>query len=226
MQVNVLIVDDEPQNRELAKVILFKEGYQLYFARNGKEALSVLKSEKIDLILLDLMMPEMDGFTLLEEMKRYALTASKVIILTALSDDESMAQALRLGADGYLQKPYDIVDLKQRIRFALMAKEEESLDYHLIIDNLIATLDTVFSEKVWREIVVEFLEQSKCTLKADMQLLIAMEKEVMTKNYCFELHRLTPSQILLHKLILAKFACQEQLSLEKLSWHAVGKFIP
>lgn len=226
MLINLLIVDDEPQNRELAKVILFKEGYKLLFANDGAEALHILKEQKIDLMLLDLMMPKMDGFTLLREMKKFQEAKPKIIVLTASGDENNMQHALKLGANGYLQKPYDIVDLKQRIRHALEEKQEENLDYKDIINDFIAGLDTKFSSTLWREITIKYLQESNLTLREDLNFLSITLTQIMDKNYRFDANQLTISQVRLHHLLLEKLASQKQLSLNTLLKYASGRFIP
>lgn len=115
MPPHILIVDDEEQNLELAKIILHKEGYTLHFAHNGEEALQVLQNHPIDVMVLDLFMPEMDGFETLSKLRNISQTLP-VIVVTAYTDDQSHQKAFALGANDVITKPYDIIELKQHVK--------------------------------------------------------------------------------------------------------------
>ena len=115
MPPHILIVDDEEQNLELAKIILHKEGYTLHFAHNGKEALQILQTNLIDVMVLDLFMPEMDGFETLSQLRSSSHTLP-VIVVTAYTDDQSYQKAFALGANDVITKPYDIIELKQHVK--------------------------------------------------------------------------------------------------------------
>jgi len=116
----VLLCDDELMNRKVASKILNKEGFSVIEVINGAEAIEVLQTNRVDLILMDLMMPVMDGFEATKVIKsdeRFATTP--LIILSALSDKKQIIKGLELGADDYITKPYDIVDLKLRVSNAV-----------------------------------------------------------------------------------------------------------
>jgi CheY-like chemotaxis protein len=116
----VLLCDDEMMNRKVAKKILTKEGYEVIEAENGEIALNYLKNEPFDLILMDLMMPVMDGYTVTEIIKSdEKLATIPLIIISALSDREAIHRGLALGADEYLTKPFDLIEFKLRINNAL-----------------------------------------------------------------------------------------------------------
>ncbi|RUM46149.1 MAG: two-component system response regulator [Hydrogenimonas sp.] len=116
----VLLCDDEVMNRKVAKKILTKEGYEVVEAENGEIALNYLKNEPFDLILMDLMMPVMDGYTATEIIKNdEKLATIPLIIISALSDREAIHQGLALGADEYLTKPFDLIEFKLRVKNAL-----------------------------------------------------------------------------------------------------------
>ena len=131
----VLLCDDELMNRKVASKILNKEGFSIVEAQNGEEAIEVLKSQKIDLILMDLMMPVMDGYEatkIIKEDDEYSTIP--LIIISALSDKEAITKGLELGADEYLTKPFDITDFRLRIKNAIkigvyqnMLKEHKTL---------------------------------------------------------------------------------------------------
>ena len=123
MQPHILIVDDEEQNLELAKIILNKEGYMLHFAHNGEEALHALANNPIDVMVLDLFMPKMDGFETLSRLRSNDLDLP-VIVVTAYTDEESHNRALDLGANDVITKPYDIIELKQHVKKMLAPDEK------------------------------------------------------------------------------------------------------
>lgn len=113
---SVLIVDDNPVNRLLIRHTLQSEGYELAEADGGAEALRRIAASKPDLLLLDLMMPEMDGFEVVRRLRGGLAPEMPVMVLTAMSESESQALALELGADDYLTKPFDPKILRARVK--------------------------------------------------------------------------------------------------------------
>ncbi len=113
MQANILIVDDARLNREIFKLALLQDGYRFYEAGDGKQAAEMVERHQIDLILLDLMMPVMDGFQFLEwRQKRPAFLNIPVIVHSALDDFQSLKTALTMGSYDYLTKPLPDQELK------------------------------------------------------------------------------------------------------------------
>jgi DNA-binding response OmpR family regulator len=117
MMKTVLVVDDETRLVDLVRAYLTQQGYRVVSAPNGREALFVARQEKPDLIVLDLMMPEMDGYTFLQHHRRERNTP--VIVLTARDDQDDKVVGLELGADDYLTKPFRPRELLARIRAVL-----------------------------------------------------------------------------------------------------------
>lgn len=116
----VLLCDDELMNRKVASKILNKEGFNVLEAQNGKEAIEILNANKIDLILMDLMMPVMDGYEAIGIIKNDEnLSTIPLIIISALSDKEAINKGLKLGANEYLTKPYDIIEFGLRVKNAI-----------------------------------------------------------------------------------------------------------
>ncbi len=113
----VLVVDDERKLREMIRVYLQQEGYRVVEAGNGREALFVARDEKPDLIILDLMMPEMGGYDFLRAFGKEAQTP--VIVLTAKIEDTDKILGLELGADDYVTKPFNVRELLARVRAVL-----------------------------------------------------------------------------------------------------------
>ena len=119
MKKRILVVDDDAMNLMLTKRILEKE-YNVLLAESGKEALLKMKGEKIDLVLLDIEMPRMNGIETFERMKDIPADIP-VIFLTASGDEEDVKSAIKLGAVNYLKKPFQPHELMRRV-----AKEFEA----------------------------------------------------------------------------------------------------
>lgn len=113
----ILIVDDDPYSRESAEALLMKEGYNLIFAENGFEAIELTRKHEPDLILLDIMMPQMDGFEVCCKIREDKTIAEvPIILVTALDDKDSKITGLEAGADDFISKPYDRLELKTRVK--------------------------------------------------------------------------------------------------------------
>ncbi len=111
---NILVCDDERDIVSALEIYLSEEGYKIYKAYNGKEALEAVGSEDIHLVLLDIMMPVMDG---LEAMRRIRETSNvPILLLTAKSEDGDKISGLDLGADDYITKPFNPVEVAARVR--------------------------------------------------------------------------------------------------------------
>ena len=117
MAKKILIVDDEERIVSLVKAYLKQEGFWVAAARDGKEALKVARTEKPDLIILDIMMPEMDGYEFMRLHRREQNTP--IILLTAKVDKDDKVIGLELGADDYVTKPFRPRELLARIRAVL-----------------------------------------------------------------------------------------------------------
>lgn len=117
MTKTILVVDDEKRLVSLVESYLTQEGYRVVSAYDGKEAISVARREHPDLIILDLMMPEMDGYAFMRAHRAEADTP--IILLTARVDDEERVIGLELGADDYVTKPFRPRELVARVRAVL-----------------------------------------------------------------------------------------------------------
>lgn len=111
---NILICDDEVDIVEALKIYLSAAGYNTYQAYNGKEAINLVSEYTIHLILLDIMMPEMDGFTTISRIRK--ISNVPVIFLTAKSEDTDIILGLDLGADDYITKPFKPTEVQARVR--------------------------------------------------------------------------------------------------------------
>jgi two-component system, sensor histidine kinase and response regulator len=136
----ILIVDDVPKNIQLLGSILKEENYELEFATSGKEALEWLDAKQFDLVLLDIMMPEMDGYEVCRRIKENPnLKEVAVIFLTAKTDSQSIIQGFEAGAVDYITKPYNRKELLMRVKTHLtLQKQRKQLE-----------LSTAFEKKVF-----------------------------------------------------------------------------
>ncbi len=115
-QYSLLVVDDNEMNRDMLGRRLQRQGYRVTMAVDGRQALEFIREETFDLVLLDIMLPVMNGYEVLEELRAdQALSQIPVIITTALDESDGKAKCLELGAEDYLTKPFNPVLLKSRI---------------------------------------------------------------------------------------------------------------
>lgn len=123
-QSSVLVVDDNEVNRDLLSRRLQRQGYEVAVAENGREALEKMRSHPFDLLLLDIMMPEINGYEVLETLKADPLLRHiPVIMISALDDMESVVRCIELGAEDYLFKPFNPTLLRARIGACLEKKQ-------------------------------------------------------------------------------------------------------
>ena len=135
MKSKILIVDDEEHIRELIRFYLDKEGFSVVQAASGEEALHLLENEYIDLAIVDIMMPVMDGFQLVEEMKE--MKDIPVIMLTAKSQSADKLRGFSLGIDDYVTTPFDPDELLARVKTILKR-------YSINSQNIVTLHDVVF----------------------------------------------------------------------------------
>ena len=119
----ILVVDDEPQNIRLLQIRLQAEGYTVLAANNGQEALQLVQAEAPDLILLDIMMPGMNGFEVCQQIRAEESTQfTPVVMVTALSEKEDRIKAIEAGADDFISKPFDSHEVLARVRSLVRIK--------------------------------------------------------------------------------------------------------
>jgi DNA-binding response OmpR family regulator len=123
MPGTILVVDDEKNIVQLARLYLTNEGYRVETAFDGKQALERAKSVRPDLIVLDIMMPEMDGLTVVQELRKTSRVP--VIMLTARGDDIDRIVGLEVGADDYMAKPFNPRELVARVKAVLRRSQGE-----------------------------------------------------------------------------------------------------
>ncbi len=129
----ILVVDDHRLNRIILSQSLQADGYAVEVAENGKQALEMLDAQPFDVVLLDLLMPEMDGYQVLERMKASTTWRNiPVIIVSALDEMDSILRCIAMGATDYLPKPFDAALLRARIGASLASKRLHDLELEYI----------------------------------------------------------------------------------------------
>lgn len=123
MAHKILIADDEQNIVISLEYLMRREGFEVSIAQDGDEAVAKTRAELPDLVLLDIMMPKMNGFEVCQEIKSDpTLKSVRILVLTAKGRDTEIAKGLALGADGYMTKPFSTKELVERIR-ALLADD-------------------------------------------------------------------------------------------------------
>lgn len=125
-KLKVLVADDEPALRKLLKTNMELEGYETLEASNGAEVLECVERDNPDIILLDIMMPVMDGWEVMTALAANPEYEQKVILVSAKASDDAQLQGWELGADEYITKPFDLESLLQRVRDVAARTEAES----------------------------------------------------------------------------------------------------
>lgn len=127
MNQTILIVDDEKEIRELLRLYIEKDGYSVMQAENGLEALKQADSAQIDLAIIDIMMPELDGYQLIKALRERGNLP--IIVVSAKTENHEKILGLDLGADDYVTKPFDPLEVLARIRARLRRHGEQTADF-------------------------------------------------------------------------------------------------
>lgn len=142
MAKRILAVDDEKHILRLVQINLEKAGYLVVTASNGREALEAVALERPDLIVMDVMMPEMDGLEALQKLKSDEQTANiPVVMLTAKAQDADVFQGWQSGADLYLTKPFNPIELLTFVKRILDAQNDQKSDKTYEIEDDVYSLD-------------------------------------------------------------------------------------
>jgi two-component system KDP operon response regulator KdpE len=175
--LRVLVVDDEPPIRRFLRTSLSAEGYQVTEAEDGKSALAVLKRNAMDLVVLDLGLPGMDGFDVIRELRESRSTVP-IIVLSVRADEAGKVHALDLGADDYVTKPFGMDELLARARTALRHRMQQDGEHPLFKAGDL-TVDLV------RRIVTVRGDEVKLTPREYdlLRLLIAHAGKVLTHKF-------------------------------------------
>jgi len=204
-KAKILIVDDEEINLRLLEGFCEHLGYAPLFAANGKEAIEIALRDNPDVVLMDLMMPVMDGFETTERLKNDERTKDiPIIIVTALDSREDRLKGIAAGADDFITKPIDFEELKLRLRNALQRRQFQKFlkEYNRILEEKVRqktaqleeakkALEASFIETIWRlTLAAEYKdEETGAHLKRislycrEMANALGMDKDFVTKIY-------------------------------------------
>jgi adenylate cyclase len=175
---SALVVDDDAMNRIVLQRSLEREGHAVRVAANGRAALELLRSEPFDIVLLDVLMPEMDGLELLELIQSDdELRATPVIMISALEDMASVVRCIELGAEDYLPKPFDPVLLRARINGCLTKKRLRDVERKYLEERHRRVRD-LFARFVPEAVVDEVLEH------AGEDLRLGGQRRTATVMFC------------------------------------------
>jgi len=164
--IKILIVEDEKPINDLIEMNLSEAGYDCTCAYDGMEAANILEKERFDLVLLDIMLPQVDGYELLEYIKPMEIP---VIFLTAKGSVEDRVKGLRLGADDYLVKPFEIVELLARVESILRRAGKTQTE--IVVDDIVIDTRSRSVRRGSREIPLTMKEY-------ELLLLFARNKNI------------------------------------------------
>lgn len=183
----ILVVDDEIHICELLQFNLEKEGFIVKTVQSGKEALNKIKNQKPSLVVLDLMMPELDGLSVVKLLKREESTSEiPIILLTAKSEEVDKVLGLEMGADDYVTKPFSIRELVARVKALLrrtnytLEKPEEKIENSFTYDSLFVDYEnySAFIDGEKLALTLKEFELLRC--------LILNGNKVMTRDYLLD----------------------------------------
>ena len=146
----ILIAEDNAEIRALVSSILIEEGHKVSVAQNGQQALDMMIEDAPDVLVLDIMMPQMDGYTVLKELKTSGIRDTmKILVLTAKTSESDWVRGYKLGADAYVTKPFDIDELTNHVeellamtKDQLRVRREQELDKAQLLSRLESIFDT------------------------------------------------------------------------------------
>jgi len=181
--IKILLVDDEPDILEIVGYNLSSEGYQIITAENGLEAVKIAKKEKPQLIILDVMMPKMDGIEACEQIRKIPNLSNTIItFLTARGEDYSQMAGFDAGADDYITKPIKPKVLVSKVKALLRRlKEDDSSDSILKIGNLIINREEYKISLDGKEIILPRKEFELLSLLATKPGKVFKREEILDK---------------------------------------------
>jgi two-component system response regulator ResD len=182
-KVKILVIDDEVNMRNLLSIFLTKDGLEVTESKNGPEALDILAKKSFDLIILDVMMPYMDGWEVCQKIRENLNTP--ILMLTARSETKDKIQGLNLGADDYLVKPFDQEELIARV-FALLRRT--STEQTTTKESAVQSYGDIKIDKEGRQVQVE--DQFVDLTPKEFELLVilatnqgrALSREILLEN--------------------------------------------
>lgn len=176
--MRILLVEDEESIRDAVRLNLELEGYEVVTSSNGRKALDLIGGQHFDLLLLDVMLPEVDGFTIAEQV-RLTNTEVPILMLTAKDTPQDRILGLRKGADDYLTKPFNLEELLLRVSSLLRRSQRqrgEALEIYEFGHNVVNF--NTFEAKTWRGENIMLTKKEAMLLK----LLVERKNEVVSRN--------------------------------------------
>jgi len=161
MSTTILVVDDEPRYLRLLEANLRTEGYEVLSARDGGSVLEIFSAHPVDLILLDIMLPDMDGFTVCQRIRQFS--SVPIIMLTAKGEEQDRVRGLDVGADDYLVKPFSVMEMLARVRAVLRRAQSSELGQERFFAHSNLKIDFAKAE-VWRGDQVVYLSATEYRL--------------------------------------------------------------
>jgi two-component system, cell cycle response regulator len=157
--LTILVIEDHPDQRDLLAIVLQREGYRVVTAGNGLEAMEKLQKENVQIALSDIMMPKMDGFELIKNIRSDpALKGIYMILITARIQEGDRVRGLDLGADDYITKPFSFSELLARVRVgSRVVYYQQNLEYQTQIDPLTG----LFNRRAFERKIAEEFERAK-----------------------------------------------------------------
>lgn len=180
-QYKILVVDDEEHIQELIKFNLENSGYKVICCGNGTDALKIARSEKPDLILLDVMLPGIDGYDVCKEIRKdNNISNLPIIMITAKSEELDKILGLELGADDYITKPFSIRELFARVKAVLRRTAIQPMDKSYKFDNIIIDFE--------KHEVTKDNKRVELTLKEFevLEILIKNKGRVITRDFLLD----------------------------------------
>lgn len=187
MMGKILVVDDEKAINDIIQYNLEGEGYEITSAYDGQECLDIFKSQRFDLIILDIMMPKLDGFSVLREIRKTSQTP--VIMLTAKQEEVDKVLGLELGADDYVVKPFSIRELTARIKAILRRNglESETKGQNTIkIKDLVLDLDKYSLKKDGKDINLTLREYELLKYLVERKGQVISREELLSEVWDYE----------------------------------------
>jgi CheY-like chemotaxis protein len=186
MAETILAIDDEKMNREFYFGLLKYKGYNVLKAENGEDALEILRSVPVDLVLLDVMMPGISGFDVLKSIRENKkLQSLPVIIVTALADKENRLKGLQLGADDFISKPFDVDELVVKIssQIKLASLRNQILEKRKLL-NIVDKLDEgiIITDSAFMPIVANFKAKDFLGMKEEPENILIHLKTIFKKD--------------------------------------------
>ncbi len=236
---SILMVDDEPVNIKILKGMLSAEGYHILKADSGPKALEILENQIPDIILLDVMMPEMDGFEVCRRIKaQKALRLIPVLMVTALHDKIHRQQALEAGADDFLTKPIDRTELIIRVKSLIRIKHysDELVESNRILEEQKEKLKKLEKAKeALTHMIVHDLRSPLTSISMNLDLcLMKLEQDMGLKRYlenasyqCTYLDSMIQGLLDIYKMEKGKITLNKQrVRPDRLVRNAADRFIP